>query len=411
MSSCEQVSCGPRDKAVADVVFLHGIQGDQKKTWTNANGGFWPSWLAQDSAELGVWSLGYEAAVSAWTGTAMALYDRANNLLAQVRAAGIGDRPICWVAHSLGGLLVKQMLRNADGLAPRYKPISAATRGVVFIATPHTGSDLASVARYLGFLLRINAAGKELQALSAPLFELNTWYRENHRRMGVATEVFFETQTTKGVQVVDRGSADPGLEGVVPIGLDADHVSICKPSGRGDLIYQCTKTFIDSQLAPPAARRATADGVEEPAAPGSCTPASTAHAQASPSEAVSAADLVALGHDQLRVLRECITALRHLTGCLADVRQTPRLSTGFVELSAQAVWAVDVARDQLHALALQVDGRSWPHRDWALLFSDAERNFRRNSGGGDLSFGTKLAGSIANVLRILENQYPSLFVC
>jgi hypothetical protein len=260
-------------------------------------------------------------------------------------------------------------------------------------------------------LLRINAAGKELQALSAPLFELNTWYRENHRRMGVATEVFFETQTTKGVQVVDRGSADPGLEGVVPTGLDADHASICKPSGRGDLIYQCTKTFIESQLAAPAARWATADGVEERATPGSCTSASTAPAQAPPAAAEPAADLVALGHDQLRVLRECITALRQLAGCLADLRQTPRLSTGFAEISAQAVSAVDVARGRLHALAQQAGGRSWPHREWALLFSDAERHFRMNSAGADLSFGTKLAGSIAKVLRILENQYPSLFIC
>ena len=154
----------------------------------------------------------------------MPLFDRANNVLAELQTAGIGDRPICWVAHSMGGLLVKQMLRNADSLAPEFRNISAASRCVSFIGTPHTGSDLASLGRYLGFILRISVAAKELQALSAPLLELNTWYRENHRRLGVATQVFFENQATRGVRVVDRGSADPGLEGVIPIGLDADHV-------------------------------------------------------------------------------------------------------------------------------------------------------------------------------------------
>ena len=253
MSALLQVSGGSPNAAVADVVFVHGIQGDPHGTWTNKNSGFWPYWLAEDNAGLAVWSAGYKAAVSEWAGTAMPLFDRANNVLAELQAAGIGGRPICWVTHSMGGLLVKKMLRNADSLAAEFRSFSDTTRGVVFIGTPHTGSDLASLSRYLGFILRLSAAAKELQPLSAQLLELNTWYRENHRRLGVATQVYFETQTTKGVWVVDRGTADPGLEGVTPIGLDADHLSICKPSGKDDLIYKRTMAFIRSALAPQTA--------------------------------------------------------------------------------------------------------------------------------------------------------------
>src|SRR6266702_6227690 len=252
MSRLLQVS-NPSGIVAADVVFVHGIQGDPRKTWTNKNGGFWPSWLVQDNGELAVWSVGYEAAVSGWTGTAMPLFDRANNVLAELQAAGIDNRPVCWVTHSMGGLLVKQMLRNADGLAPEFRAFSTISRCVTFIGTPHTGSDLASIGRYLGFLLRLNPATKELQALSSPLLELNTWYRENHRRLGVTTQVFFENQATKGVLVVDRGTADPGLEGVIPIGLDADHVSICKPLSRDDLIYKRTRAFILGIAAPQSA--------------------------------------------------------------------------------------------------------------------------------------------------------------
>lgn len=226
------------------MVFVHGLQGDLRKTWTNQNGGFWPAWLAEDNAELAVWSVGYEATVSGWSGTAMPLFDRANNILAELQAAEIGNRPICWVTHSMGGLLVKQMLRNADTLAPEFRAFSAAIRCVVFTGTPHTGSDLAGIARYLGFFLRSGAAAEELQALSSPLLELNTWYRENHRRLGVTTQVFFENQATEGVRLVDHGTADPGLEGVIPIGLDADHFSICKPSGREDLICKRTQACI-----------------------------------------------------------------------------------------------------------------------------------------------------------------------
>jgi hypothetical protein len=61
-----QVSKSPSDTVVADVVFAHGLQGDLLKTWTNKNGSFWPSWLAEDNTKLTVWSVGYETAVSGW---------------------------------------------------------------------------------------------------------------------------------------------------------------------------------------------------------------------------------------------------------------------------------------------------------------------------------------------------------
>jgi len=244
MSMLLQISKSPSDTVVAEGVFVHGLQGDLRKAWTNKNGSFWPTWLAEDNTELAVWSVGYEAAVSGWSGTATPLFDRANNVLAELQAAEIGNRPICWVTHSLGGLLVKQMLRSSDTLASKFRAFSAATRCVVFTGTPNTGSDRAGSARHLGFFLRVSVAAKELQALSSPLLELNTWYRESHRRLRLTTQVFFENQATRGVRLVDRGTADPGLEGVIPVGVDADHFSICKPLGRDDLIYQRTQACI-----------------------------------------------------------------------------------------------------------------------------------------------------------------------
>jgi hypothetical protein len=233
---------------IGDVVFVHGLDGDARHTWTNQTGGFWPQWLADDHPELAVWSVGYEVAASAWRGTAMPLFDRAHHVLAELQAAGLGQRPICFVAHSMGGLLVKQMLRNADSLAPEFRSFSAATRGVVFLATPHTGSDLAGLARSLGLLLRPTIATRELEALASPLLELNTWYRENVRRLRVATQAYFENQKTKGVVVVDRASADPSLEGVTVIGLDANHSGVCKPASRDDLLYKRSQAFIRNVL-------------------------------------------------------------------------------------------------------------------------------------------------------------------
>ncbi len=68
------------DKArVADVVFVHGLDGDARTTWQQSStepNTFWPAWLSGDFPTIGVWSLGYEVASSAWKGHAMPLVGR-----------------------------------------------------------------------------------------------------------------------------------------------------------------------------------------------------------------------------------------------------------------------------------------------------------------------------------------------
>src|SRR5436305_1312894 len=76
-----------------DGVFLSRSQWQPKKEVENKTGGYWPEWLAEDHAELTVWSIGYKAASSGWRGTAMPLFDRANHVLAELKAGGLGQRP------------------------------------------------------------------------------------------------------------------------------------------------------------------------------------------------------------------------------------------------------------------------------------------------------------------------------
>jgi hypothetical protein len=49
-------------------------------------------------------------------------------------------RPVIFLCHSMGGLLVKQALINAHN-NPKYTPIKAATSGLAFFAIPHNGGD------------------------------------------------------------------------------------------------------------------------------------------------------------------------------------------------------------------------------------------------------------------------------
>jgi hypothetical protein len=242
-----EVSAG--ENSVLDIVFVHGLDGDARKSWSGkAPDSFWPAWLGQDVTGIAVWSLGYDAASSGWLGNAMPIQDRAINLLAQLENHEIGQRPLCFVTHSMGGLVVKEMLLHAaDGRAD-YAEFATATRGVVFLATPHTGSDIVTKAVFktLGVVYRKTAAVEALARNAAHLRQLNTKYRNwaVDSAVDIRHKIFYETQSTKTVHVVDAGSADPAIPGQTPIPVDANHIDICKPAHRGDVVYGQIRRFI-----------------------------------------------------------------------------------------------------------------------------------------------------------------------
>jgi len=141
----------------ADVVFVHGMGGDAFGTWRHGEGdaNSWPHWLGEEFGEAGVWSLGYAASASKWgrivskgepdAGHSMALPDRALEVLDRMVQRGLGERPLLFIGHSLGGLLIKQVLRtSAEAAEERKRNVFANTRAVLFVATPHAGAGLAT---------------------------------------------------------------------------------------------------------------------------------------------------------------------------------------------------------------------------------------------------------------------------
>ena len=232
---------------IADVVFVHGLDGDWKTTWHPKNnpGEFWPTWLDEDLPDVAVWSVDYDVASLAWKGSAMPLTDRATNVLAKLDSVQVGERPLIFLTHSLGGLLTKQMLRHAHSYGDdHWRAVLTHIRGVVFLSTPHSGSSIANWIKYAALVLRPNVVIDELQAHDSRLRDLNIWYRNNVDKMGINTQVYYEAKPTRGVIVVDPSSADPGIKGVTPVPLDEDHISICKPTSRRSLVYVRTLKFI-----------------------------------------------------------------------------------------------------------------------------------------------------------------------
>jgi hypothetical protein len=230
------------------VIFVHGLGGDPRKTWGFDHLGSWSSWIKSNRPDLNIWTIGYEAAISEWSGSAMPLADRALNILALLDNRSIGQKPICFICHSMGGLLVKELLRHAGTVTTRYKYISDNTKGIAFFATPHTGSDLAVIASYMTFFLGPTVAVDQLVANNVTLRDLNLWFRNNFDSIGVKTSIFFETQATRGIRVVNAASSDPGLPKISPIPIDANHLSIIRPRSYGDIVVGQTLKLIDDAI-------------------------------------------------------------------------------------------------------------------------------------------------------------------
>jgi pimeloyl-ACP methyl ester carboxylesterase len=211
------------------VVFIHGLNGDAFKTWRFNETPSWQVWMSDALPEANIWSLGYGLTSSWWSGGSIPLTDRAINVLATLSVELTEELPIVFVCHSYGGLLAKQVLRTSREIAPDYADLTKRVKGIVFFGTPHAGSGVATYSLALRKVLRSSPAIDELRANSALLRELNTWFRRSLAEHPLPISVYYETQPTRGFQVVDEESADPGLAFVIPVAVDADHITLPKP--------------------------------------------------------------------------------------------------------------------------------------------------------------------------------------
>lgn len=78
------------------------------------------------------------------------------------RSAECARRPIFFICHSIGGLVVKMALKQASDRNSEYRNILENCYGVTFFATPHRGSSYLSVGEF-------ERSIQQLLHLSAPL--------------------------------------------------------------------------------------------------------------------------------------------------------------------------------------------------------------------------------------------------
>lgn len=239
----------------ANVVFVHGLGGHPYNTWQRrkwnwrrmrrevVEDSLWPVWLAQDLKGLAVFSLGYNSPATKWIGSAMPFLDEADNIFRLLLVdASLRDRPIFFVCHSMGGLIVKKVMRNAKERDEEENIASFLdrTNHVAFLGTPNTGADKATLLERLRFFTWPTDSSKDLVANKSELRDLNKAYRRlaKERDETLRHLVYFETAPTLFGLIVPPDSSDPGLPDTEATGVEANHVTISKLNDREDLIYK-----------------------------------------------------------------------------------------------------------------------------------------------------------------------------
>lgn len=257
----------------ADVLFVHGILGAAFKTWrqkdrsilteeddTENNNDYtecWPkSWLASDCPNIRVLSVEYDTHLSDWKSKCPAenqrksLAYRSRELLKKLQQAGVGQRPVVWVAHSMGGLLVKKMLLDAAE-DPDLKDLLKNTKGILFYSVPHYGTFMAEYSVSVRYLLFPSIEVRELCKDSPTLRHLNEHFLDMAKENEIQVLSFAETLPTNigpmiNILVVPRQSADLGIGELIEV--DVDHLNICKPEKKDSFLYRRSLQFIQEAL-------------------------------------------------------------------------------------------------------------------------------------------------------------------
>jgi hypothetical protein len=160
---------------------VHGLNGDPIKTWTTKKTEkFWladPEMLPKNMSNARILSYGYDASVASLFGRTSSdrILQHAHILIAELVAnrllEGAMERPIIFICHSLGGIVVKrvctverlslpapavcsrdisQALAYSASRTSKHiqhvHSIFVSTYAVLFLGTPHMGSDNAKLA-------------------------------------------------------------------------------------------------------------------------------------------------------------------------------------------------------------------------------------------------------------------------
>ncbi|KAH7350702.1 hypothetical protein BKA65DRAFT_582695 [Rhexocercosporidium sp. MPI-PUGE-AT-0058] len=307
---------------VADIVFIHGIQGHPRGTWTSKtsatsdakvakkkkkslvqkmkhkfakdkqlapttsdssanssvidvtaqgeDGYFWPQeLLPEDFPDCRILTFGYDSHVSNFFGGAAnkdGITAHGNaflNRLVGVRTNNCPpERKIIFIAHSLGGLVLKETLRRSKAAimeAVDKRSILENTFSIMFFATPHRGSAYAAPGEFAATVVMamgMDANDSNIKDLKRNA-QLPTLLQEETQAIllenKIEIDTFIESKGYSGFgplsgKIVDEDSARLGHGRERVEHINGNHVEMCRFEGPDDSGYTMVKEALNRHV-------------------------------------------------------------------------------------------------------------------------------------------------------------------
>ncbi|KAG7106194.1 Ankyrin repeat domain-containing protein 50 like [Verticillium longisporum] len=297
--------------ASIDIVFIHGFTGHPERTWLQQspythqkqassgtknvrssrfqgildslkgrpkNNVCWPrDLLPTILPDARVLTYGYDTRISHPFGpqrSQSGVYAIARDFLFELEGRRQPPgRPIIFVVHSLGGIVVKQLLKaSSQSLDERafLKDIYDSTAGVLFFGTPHAGADPRGLAHHvvqsIARAMRISANSQVLDTLlpsSERLEELRDHFKPMAIRQNWLIYSFQEALPVQllGKKVVEDVSSCLDIPQEIRQHIHANHMEMCRFNELEDSQFQKVKHALRRLAEAALARtRATSPG-------------------------------------------------------------------------------------------------------------------------------------------------------
>ncbi|CAI6340753.1 unnamed protein product [Periconia digitata] len=233
----------------ATIVAVHGFDGHYTRTWTNLEADppfFWiRDGLGKDLPQCRLLTYAYDASIMPTPENPRhPLFEHATNLHRALKThleKEENARPIIFISHNMGGILVKQVL--VESAMSVHAIVNKHTAAILFFGTPHHGR-------------------LEIALLERHIFRMRSGYSLVEPLARESSTLFYETRLSPlGVKhglVVNKASATLNIPHERVISLDDSHVNMVKPASSQSVTYcqvlHCLQSILDS---PPNARRAT----------------------------------------------------------------------------------------------------------------------------------------------------------
>ena len=212
---------------------------------------FWPrDLLPREFPQARIVTWGYDVQIDDLSGATSkaSILHHSESLLADLVMLRESDtaklKPLIFIAHSLGGIVVKDALSLSGSERTVLNAILPATIGVMFLGTPHHGSRAASLGKMMFEISKIFFKKPNLQVLRG--LENNSEILERiSRSFGQILSIgridvhsFREELPTHGVMVVGSASSTIGYPHETRGSLHANHRNMARFSSTKDIKFQ-----------------------------------------------------------------------------------------------------------------------------------------------------------------------------